>query len=102
MIAEGHWAISFLETAADEEAEDTTAPTDDKTSTAQGSGTATVAKLPFVVDPTVVFGMGTSLVFPANFETTAVEDLVRNKSRQRKKEGVRLTLVSRAFAADSK
>jgi len=76
MIAEGHWAISFLETAADEEAEDTTAPTDDKTSTAQGSGTATVAKLPFVVDPTVVFGMGTSLVFPTNFETTAVEDLV--------------------------
>lgn len=78
MIEQGHWAISFLEFKADKDADEDDAPVDDKTSTAK-SGASTVDKLPFIVDPAVIFGQGTSLAIPANFEKTSVADLVNGK-----------------------
>jgi hypothetical protein len=48
---EGHWAVSFLEKA----------PTDDD------KDAKSYTKLPFIVDPTVVFGANTGLSEPSAF-----------------------------------
>lgn len=66
-IVQGHWAISFVENEADESTTDTTTTT---------TLTKSYEKLPFVVDPTMIFGMNTGLYEPSAFfegEKGAVE-----------------------------
>jgi hypothetical protein len=58
MIAQGHWAISFVENGSDEgEAEGVEKESEGDSFT----------KLPFVVDPAVIFGQETSYAKPFNY-----------------------------------
>ena len=75
-IVEGHWAVAFIEEGSADDAAAAAADDDDDDSPAARAAVdddkkAKQAKLPFVVDPAVVFGAGSSFQTAQKFEAAA-------------------------------
>jgi len=64
-VVEGHWAIAFVEGA--DASDDAAVADDDASEAAQDLAAAQEARLPFLVDPVVVFGKTTSFAYPTSF-----------------------------------